>query len=479
MKKLMMQFICVYIMTLTTSITTLSQTNPNPNAALDAYIIDEMALERFPGLSAVIVKDGKIVWIQSYGLADVDNSIPVTDTTVFLLASISKVFTGTAAMQLVESGVIDLDQNINDFLLWSFEIPASTSSPVTFRQLMTHTASIQDNDVVMDTYYDFPDPTISLSDVMERYFSPSGADYDPSANFLPVAPGSTHEYSNMGTALNGYLVQLASQMPFDQYCNSNIFDPLCMNKTSWFFADFDSSHVARPYQYVGSNYVAYPHYGFADYPDGQLRSTANEMANFMIAYLNGGNFGSNSILSQTSINQMWSHQVPSLEHGQGLNWYQEELFHSSGSSVLWGHNGGEMGASTDMYLDPVNKIGICVLTNGEGDALFICDELYDYALGLDPATGFIPDCIILSIDEVKPTQENEILIAVYPNPTNGLVNIEIQNHTIQNIKLYDLQGRLMKETTESQFDLSNYSNGTYFIRAQTEKGFYSYKLIKQ
>jgi len=67
---------------------------------------------------------------------------------------------------------------------------------------------------------------------------------------------------------------------------------------------------------------------------------------------------------------------------------------------------------------------------------------------------------------------------IYPNPTNGLVNVEIQNHTIENIRLYDFQGRLIKEISESQFDLSNYSNGTYFIRVQTDKGFYSYKLIK-
>ena len=77
---------------------------------------------------------------------------------------------------------------------------------------------------------------------------------------------------------------------------------------------------------------------------------------------------------------------------------------------------------------------------------------------------------------VNPIQERFNMI--YPNPTNGLVNVEIQNQTIQNIKLYDLQGRLIKEISQSQLDLSNYSNGTYFLRAQTDKGFYSYKLIK-
>ena len=76
-------------------------------------------------------------------------------------------------------------------------------------------------------------------------------------------------------------------------------------------------------------------------------------------------------------------------------------------------------------------------------------------------------------------QIQEDLTLIYPNPTNGLVHIEIPNQTIQSIKVYDLQGQLIKETTECQFDLSNFSNGTYFLKAQTKQRFYSYKLLKQ
>jgi CubicO group peptidase (beta-lactamase class C family) len=128
------------------------QTNPNPNSSVDALILDEMDTEHFPGVSTVIVKNNKIVWIESYGFADVANSIPVRDTTVFLLASVSKVFTGTAAMQLVENNVIDLDDDVNQYLPWTLQIPGFTTNPVTFKQLMTHTSSIEDNDAVMDTY---------------------------------------------------------------------------------------------------------------------------------------------------------------------------------------------------------------------------------------------------------------------------------------------------------------------------------------
>jgi len=340
----------------------LNAQNPNPNTDLDNTIQSEMTSERFPGLSAVIVKDGKIVWVESYGYADVDNSIPVEDTTVFLLASISKVFTGTAAMQLYQSDLVDLDVDINNYLPFSVDIPNYLNDSITFRQLMTHTASIDDNQTPMDTYYGYPDPTISLADCVQRYFSTDGSDYNATDNFFDDAPGTYYSYSNMGTALSGYVTEVASGIPFDQFCDINIFEPLCMGKTAWHFADFDPSHVANPYYYEGGNYVAYDQYGFADYPDGQLRSTTMDISNFMIAYLNEGNLGTSNILSSSSINEMWSLQVPSLDDSQGLNWYEEYV----GDGTLWGHNGGEDGVSTEMYLDPTNNIGICVLTNGEG-----------------------------------------------------------------------------------------------------------------
>lgn len=392
------------------SLTASSQENPNPSSAVNALIASEMELERFPGVSAVIVKDGQIVFIESYGQADVEQNIPVENNTLFLLSSISKLFVGTAAMQLKEENAIDLGDNVNNYLPWSLQIPAFPAEPVTFRQLMTHSSSIQDNYDVMDNYYDSPDPTITLADCMQRYFATDGVDYNPTANFLNSAPGNEYEYSNIATALNGYLVELISEQPFEQYCDEQIFSPLCMESTAWFMADLDSAQVARPYRYVGGNYVPYAHYGFADYPSGQLRSNVVDMANFMIAYLNNGDFGDTPILNAASINEMWTPQVPALDDTQGLNWYLEELYHSEGTELLWGHNGGEFGSSTDLYLDPENNIGLCVLTNGEGDALWICDELYDYALSLPSGSGYTPACLATSVIGLEsPATEKELV----------------------------------------------------------------------
>lgn len=458
-----------------------SQGNPNPNPLLDAAIQSEMNAENFPGVSTVIVKDGEIIWLESYGFADIENNIPVEDSTVFLLASMSKLFTGTAIMQLYQNGIINLDEDINNYISFTIDVPNFEADSVTFRQLMTHTASIEDNGIVMDTYYDYPDPSISLYDCVSNYFSVMGTDYDAVNNFHNNAPGSFYDYSNMGTALNGYMVEAITGQFFNDFCDSAIFDPLCMNKTAWFMADFDSNHVARPYQYVAGNYIPYNHYGFADYPDGQLRSNVKDLAHFMVAYLNSGLFNGNSILNSSSINEMWTIHNAGLDPFQGLNWYQEEIFYDGGanSNMLWGHNGGENGVSTDMYLDPANNIGICVLTNGEGDALFICDELYDYALSLTPANSITPQCETAHTDE-----EDDLQLQIFPNPVTNNVHLNSNKDlTDAEVNIFDLHGRNVLRykcsTYSAILDVSHLKPGCYVVQIQSSDFIIEKKLLVQ
>ena len=374
--------------------------NPNPSVPLDEYIMDEMQAEHFPGVATVIVKNGEIVWLKCYGFADIENGIPVTDSTQFLLASMSKLFTGTATMQLKEDGMLQLNNDINEYLPWQLNHPTQSTTPMTIHQLMTHTSSIKDNWSAMSNYYGYPDPTMSLEACMQDYFTVTGENYNANQNFLSASPGTVFNYSNMATALNGYITEIVSSTPFDDYCNEHIFEPLCMEKTAWHMADLDSNEVARPYSYSNGNFIANPHYGFADYPDGQLRSSISDLANYMIAFLNGGTLGSNAILSPSSVSEMWTPQIPSIESKQGLNWYKELLYHSGGETLLWGHNGGELGVSTDMYVDPESNIGLCVLSNGGGTNLYICDELYDYALSLNPISSIVPECGFTNIPEL-------------------------------------------------------------------------------
>lgn len=437
--------------------------NPNPSSSVDAYILDEMAAENIPGMATIIVKQGEVVWINAYGLADVENNIAVTDSTIFLMASVSKLVTATAVMQLYEAGQLELDKDINNYLPFPIEIPGYEADSITIRKLMTHTSSILDNDLVMDTYYSNGDPTISLAEVIERYLSVSGSDYSASANFLNAAPGSVYEYSNMATALAGYLVQVISGTDFNDYCRTNIFNKLCMEHTSWYLADFDTSQVARPHQWTGSQYTPYAHYGFADYPDGQLRTNLRDMARFLSTYLQGGTFNNQQLLSTASVNQMLTPQIPSLDATQGLNWYTEDIYLEQGGTVaLWGHNGGESGVSTDVYINRDNQIAIAVFSNGEGDNLNVVDELYNYALELTPSGNSNLGCNTLSIAEETAVNR----INIYPNPANN--NAVIETQTGKGIyQLLDITGKtvLQGSVTSAKFtlDISTLSSGVYFI----------------
>jgi len=440
--------------------------NPNPNATLDAFILEEMAAERIPGMSTLIVKGGEVVWRKSYGLADVAANVPVTDSTAFLLASISKLFTGTALMHLADEGALDLDAPINAHMPFNVVNPAHPNVNITARMLMTHTSSISDNDAVMDGYYSVGDPTMTLAEVMERYFSPSGVDYDAQNNFLSSAPGTVFEYSNIASALAGYLVERVAQMPFNTYCQMHIFDILCMENTAWFLAELDSERIAKPHEWVNGQYATLPHMGFADYPNGLLRASTRDLANFMLAFLNGGAYHGQNLLSSAAVAEMLSAQASSDEGVMGLNWYQEEIYLEDGGTVaLWGHNGGEEGASTDLYINPANGIGIVVLSNAEGDNLYVVDALYNYALSLSPSGAGHPACAFVSVEE-KPV---DLSFTLYPNPTTGMVRWSAEGdiRQIRSVQAFNMQGAMVYDALpsgNSSIDLSSLPAGLYTLR---------------
>ena len=442
--------------------------NPNPSPELDDYILAEMDYENLPGMSTLIVKGGEIVWVESYGMADIENNVPVTDYTAFLMASVSKLFMATAFMQLEEDGLIDLDEDINIYLPFDVFNPNYPNISITSRMLMTHTSSIADDWSSMDTHYTIGDPTITLGDYMEMYFSTSGVDYDAQNNFNNDLPGTDFDYSNMAADLAGYLVEVVSEELFSEYSNTHVFDELCMDNTSWYLSDFDTLNVARPYDWQGSQFDPYPHFGFPGYTSGLLRSNVLDIANFMIAYLQNGLFNNNQLLSEASINEMLTFQVPDIDDTQGINWYTEEIYLSGGGVVdLWGHNGGEGGSTTELYINPDNQIGIVVLSNGEGELLYVVDELYDYALSLTTTGVGNPSCEDVSIGA---SFINNPPIQVSPNPATNTLSIESEKGGL--VTLYSILGKqILKQEVSSvaEIDVSELARGNYFIQLDNSR----------
>jgi len=356
-----------------------------------AYINDSMAAKHMAGLSAAIVKEGQIYWTGAFGLADPGEAKPVTDETLFMLASISKTITATALMQLFDQQAFQLDDRVNDYLPFPVASPAHPGTDITFRMLLTHTSGITDNWGVMP-YYPGDSPH-ALGTYLGAYLVPGGAIYNPSKNFLAWEPGTAFSYCNNAVALAGYLVEVLSGVPFEDYCEANVFAPLDMDETAWMLADLDPAHIAKPCAWNGSTWVDYGHFGYSDWPSGQLRTSATQLAQFLTMFIQEGQFGTETLLAASTAQQMKTPQVPGIDPTQGLVWYTSNV----GGRSVWGHNGGDQGVTTEMWFDPATDIGVVALTNGEAYFTNIVDALFDYAEEQPPQTSLVATAATIQI----------------------------------------------------------------------------------
>lgn len=331
--------------------------------SLDEFILSEMEKAHLPGLAACIVKGDKVEWARGYGWANIENALPVTTETPFMLASVSKTVTATAVMHLSEKSAFALDDDINDYLSFPVKNPNFPDDAISFRMLLAHVSSIRDNWAVMLKYVVLGDSPILLEDFLQWYLVPGGKEYYPTLNYGNWAPGMKFEYSNIGFALAGYMVEAITSLPFNEYCEEHLFAPLAMENTGWFLKDFDETLVAMPYgyDYQQKEYVPYGHYGYPDYPDGQLRTSVLDLANFLILHMNEGKFQGKQILKEETIKEMHTVQYPQLDAYYCLGFYYDY----QGGELILGHTGGDFGVTTAMFFKPEKKIGVILLANGE------------------------------------------------------------------------------------------------------------------
>ncbi len=331
-------------------------------ADLESCLSKYMTSGHLPGLSACLVKNQRIAWCGSVGLANIEKQVKVTEHTPFLLASVSKTITATAMMRLWEDGVYRLDDKIADLLDFTVKNPRF-STPITYRHLLTHGSSIIDDWNIIDTYYRYDtDPQVSLGDTLKGYFSAANQATIYSAN----QPGSVNEYSNIGLDLLGFLLEALSGEDFAENCRKNIFVPLEMKDTSWWLRDFpDRDRLAMPYVFQNSRLTPTGHVTFSDYPSGGLRSSAYDLARFLLAYLQSGALEGYQLLKKETIAEMMKPQFQNLEgstYSQGLVWF---LFSEGGQSYAE-HSGSESGAATQIFFRS-DGLGLTLLTNGDHD----------------------------------------------------------------------------------------------------------------
>lgn len=431
------------------------------SVGLDSFILTEMAARHIPGVATCAIKNGDIIWSAGHGWANIEDSIPVTDTTLFMLASVSKTITAVALMQLWEQNAFDLDDDINDYLPFDVHNPNHPDSAITFRHLLTHTSSIADNWAAMP--YSTGDSPIPLGEYLADYLVPGGVYYDSSLNFGTFPPGTQMSYSNVAVALAGYMVEaIADSFPI--WCQDSVFNPLDMYETAWFLANLDTNNIAMPYHWQGSGYTPYEHYGYPDYPSGQLRTSSSQLARFLIAFQQYGIIDTTRILDSATVALMTTIQYPQLNQHQGLIWFETLI----DGRWVWGHDGGDSGVHTRMYFYPAENTAAIVLTNGEslpGGAAII-DALFDYALDYGIEEHANLTAIHPYVSQNKPNPFRNRAVIDFTLSENSHTNLSVYNTAGQKVAvLVDAQLPAGKHSVV--FDCRNLPAGVYLYRLQT------------
>lgn len=333
---------------------------------LDGRILQHMQEAGIAGLGAAIIVDRKVVWSQGYGFADIARGVPFTPDTVMNIGSISKTFTGVAMMQAVERGQLSLDADINAYLPFKIVNPHHPDAKITLRQLATHTSGITDRwSIYAQTYHYDDDAPEPLEDFLRSYFVPGGAHYSAD-NFLDARPGRHQEYSNIGAALAGYIVERATAQPLNRYTREHIFQPLRMDASGWRLTEIDRSRHAKLYVAQDGMTIPIPLYQGTTYPDGGVRTSVADLSKFFIALLDGGAYEGMRILDRRSVDEMQRFQFTPSRKPDNLDLAEENsgLFWSTKFNVTRvGHGGSDPGIKTEMLANLSKDVGVIVFSN--------------------------------------------------------------------------------------------------------------------
>ena len=313
-----------------------------------------MILGHYPSLSACIIKNDTVVWSNGYGWAR-PGKRPTSDT-VYMVASISKSITATALLQLYEQGKFNLDDDVNKYLNFSIRNPNFLNDPITFRMLLAHQSSLNDNDQLVDgwfslmmgftsilNYPEYPYPRI------KEYIVPNGSLYKKSI-WMDKPPGEVTQYTNVGFMLLEHLFNCISGQSLEEYCRYNIFNPLNMMNTSFQLSYFDQKQIAIPYARLFLLKIPLPHFQLA-HASSNLRTTCEDLSHFLIAHMNGGVYKGVRILNESTINLM--HSVQYNNSHFGLGW----------DAINQGHGGSWLGCDSNMWIRNSNSTGLIFFMN--------------------------------------------------------------------------------------------------------------------
>ena len=324
-------------------------TASDAEAFLDGIVPLQLAREDIAGATVAVVKDGRVLFAKGYGYADVKEKKPVTpEATLFRPGSVSKLFTWTAVMQLVEQGKLDLDRDVNEYI--DYKIPEAFGKPITLKNIMTHTPGFEEQ---AKDLISFKTESPDLGQYLKTHIP---------ARIFP--PGTVPAYSNYGAALAGYIVERVSGEPFNQYVEEHIFKPLAMNHSTFEqpLPPELAPNMSNGYQLASDKALQFE--TVTPFPAGSLSSTADDMSRFMLAHLQDGRLGDAQILKPETAKLMHSRLfgLDPAANAMAYGFYEETR---NGHRII-GHAGDTTCFHSDLHLVLDAGVGFFISYNSGG-----------------------------------------------------------------------------------------------------------------
>jgi D-alanyl-D-alanine carboxypeptidase len=360
------------------SLITVQQCNAQSKFESLSFQLDSVVRKNnIPGLAVVLVNQKQVIYKGAWGYADVEGRQLYSINTVQNIGSVSKSFIAVAIMKAVELKYFTLDTDINDLLPFKVSNPNHASEKITVRQLATHTSGILDNPAIYPASYRFGSNTVntnpqvlqalrslgynstvkdsSMSAFFYNYLGDKGKYYSKQ-NFDPEGAGRTYNYSNIGSALAAYLIEIKSGMSYAVFANKYILHPLKMNSSGWYLAAIDKKQHAKLY-YSG---FSVPLYSLLTYPDGGLRTSANDL----MAMMNGYD-GKSKLVNPEQFKQIFAPQFDKAHAPGKINMATRNkgLFWNLFSDGTIGIDGDDPGISTYMFFNPATGLGGLFMCN--------------------------------------------------------------------------------------------------------------------
>jgi CubicO group peptidase (beta-lactamase class C family) len=304
-----------------------------------------------PSIAVGLIRNGALVWAEGFGWADREKKVPATADTIYWLASVSKPITATGLMQLVERGAIDLDRPANAYLGDAkLRAYVGSADAMTVRRLANHTAGMPTH----ATFFHGGQPP-PMDESIRRY------------GFASLEPGKQVQYSNFAYGVLGYIVQRVAKMPWREYQEKHVYDPLRMSRTSDRIRPGFERDEAIPYVTdIGGRFMRYARYDFDHRPASAIYSSVNDLSRFIRMHLNGGELDGVRVLSAASVKEMQritGEMRPGA--GYGVAWQSLNLGGHAGLT----HSGSMPGVATLISMFPAERAATIVLMNGDNRQL--------------------------------------------------------------------------------------------------------------